>query len=186
VPISAIRFRHGSYWTRLNELHFYGKPLPGAFEDITASGKLLSSPGSETSTGALTNGVLEDDGSGYHTGAGSTHRIVLNFDSIPKNASYVAINPNTYWKPTWNAIGFPTGTIPANLGTATTYSSTVDDGGAYSGMNGDGMPGHAWVILPINSGNSTSLYAAGVQINNFWGDLSEVVVINTVQRAVSF
>ena len=182
VPVSAIRFSNGNFWVRLNELRFYGKPVGGICVDLTQQGTLRTAPGTESPVGSLRNGVLESTGTCYHASP-NTHRLVVDF-GVAKKVNYVAVNPNGYWKPSWSAAGAPT--EPVNMNNLTSYSGWASDAVGYSGLTGNGSPGHVWVVMPINNGIAIPLCAAGVSINNFWGDLSEISVLNVQPTSLRF
>jgi hypothetical protein len=171
IPISGIR-HNGGHWVEMGELQFYGSPLGSGAIDITQAGTLLTTPGAESPAGSLRNGVLEDGATAYHA-PNSNHRLVVDFGALPQDVTYVAFNANAYWKFPLQAVGSPT--TPVNLNALTPFGDWVNS--TYTQVGGTDNPGHSWIIMPLSNGSAVSLYGAGFRINNYWGDVSEIVLL---------
>jgi len=179
IPLSGIR-HNGGYHVEMGDLQFYGCAVGGgALREITDAGTVATAPGSENPAGSLTNGVLENDASGYHVGNGTDHKIVISFGTAAQKVAYVAINPNAYWK--FFEVESVGTNGPLNLNALTAYSGWATS--SYGGVGGADNPGHSWVILPLGDGSGIPLTAAGILSTDYWGDLSEIVVLAVPEPA---
>ena len=174
VPLSAIR-HNGGHWVEMNELRFYGKKVD-RYLDVTKLGTTRTNPGAESPAGSLTNGVLEDDTSGYNTGGGNPHIIVTDFGAGQRQrVVYVSMNPNQYWKMPVRAVGTSGDYVLATVRASNLSGDTT--GSWAGGTGGQDAPGHSWVTCAVNGGQPLVMGSAGIGINNYWGEASEFVVL---------